>query len=502
MYFYRKNVCSVLAVALAVFIMMSTVLPAFSQSVPPVLVSDRDDGFVPEYALPAVEEVEPSSVSDFEQDSGKPGIKDWLFAGAGVLASNAALFSFNHFVMQAEYAEVDGDTIYDNLSHQWVWDQDTFVVNQLGHPYQGSFYFCSGRANGLSFMQSLLCTSFGSVTWEYFCENERQSVNDLICTTFGGAAFGEVLHRLYLEAHEQKSPFAFILSPMDALTGVITGKTQSRGQDDGITSFQNYLMIGSVFENEDTDSPETENSIVFPVNFSGGFNLEYGNAFTCRKNVPYSFFTMDVLVGGTKDYFAVSIRTEGILYRFGTGYTDNGRYMLGCSMLFDASWKKNTAFSVDGLGLLYRMNSEYDNGVMFGLNANASWVLFGGNDYYNLYSGNISLPDDGVERRLYDYGTGFYTRCELSIGQKSLGTFGVKAMFCGLFSFETAVPAYGSDGFALIFNGDLSYDHIITKNFSLGIDGNLYTKYGCYYESENVFQTVTAVSLYGKRLMK
>ena len=103
---------------------------------------------------------------------------------------------------------------------------------------------------------------------------------------------------------------------------------------------------------------------------------------------------------------------------------------------------------------------------------------------------------------MYDYGTGFYTRCELTAGQKSFGTFGAKAMFCGLFSFETAVPAYGSDGFALIFNGDLSYDHIITKNFSLGIDGNLYTKYGCYYESENVFQTVTAVSLYGKRLMK
>ena len=60
MYFYRKNVSSVLAVALAVFIMMSTVLPAFSQSVPPVLLFDRDNGFVPEYALPDVEEREPS----------------------------------------------------------------------------------------------------------------------------------------------------------------------------------------------------------------------------------------------------------------------------------------------------------------------------------------------------------------------------------------------------------------------------------------------------------
>lgn len=427
---------------------------------------------------------------------------DWLIASTEVLASNLTLFSFNHFILRAEYAKVDGDTIYSNLSNQLVWDQDTLVVNQLGHPYQGSFYFCAGRANGLSFAESLACNVLGSVSWEYFCENERQSLNDLICTTFGGAALGEVFHRLYLEAYNVKSPLAFLISPMDALNGLITGKNKQKSIDDGITSFFNYLATGPIYEKEVTGIKNLGDSKWIIGNICGGFSLVYGNPFICEKNIPFSSFIFDFIVGGTKGYYNVSIMIDSLLNRFGTKYSDYSKFMFGTSMLFDVTWSNLIGFSANGIGFSFCSLSEYNNGFTISLNGNLSWVLFGGSDYYNLYRGNIQLPNDDIERRLYDYGTGFYTKYNFCVNQIKFGCLSLEIKFAGIFNFETAVPEYGSDGFSIICNSSISYDHIIKKSYSLGISSNVYFKYGYYYGNEDIIQNIYSISLYGKRKLK
>ena len=92
-------------------------------------------------------------------------------------------------------ARVTPKTWWHNMEQGWVWDLDDFVVNQVGHPYQGSNYFNTGRANGLSFYESAAVTAFGSATWEYFGETNHASLNDLINTTLGGIALGEMFHR-------------------------------------------------------------------------------------------------------------------------------------------------------------------------------------------------------------------------------------------------------------------------------------------------------------------
>ncbi|MDE5899488.1 MAG: DUF3943 domain-containing protein, partial [Treponemataceae bacterium] len=90
-----------------------------------------------------------------------PSFSNYLLAGAGVIASNATLFLFNHFIMRAEYADISAETIRANFQSAWVWDQDTFRVNQLGHPYQGSFYFAAARSNGIPFEAALLYNVLG-----------------------------------------------------------------------------------------------------------------------------------------------------------------------------------------------------------------------------------------------------------------------------------------------------------------------------------------------------
>ncbi len=92
-------------------------------------------------------------------------------------------------------ARVTPKSWWANMEQGWVWDLDDFVVNQVGHPYQGNNYFNAGRANGLSFWESAGITAFGSGTWEYFGETNHASLNDLVNTTLGGIALGEMFHR-------------------------------------------------------------------------------------------------------------------------------------------------------------------------------------------------------------------------------------------------------------------------------------------------------------------
>ena len=93
-------------------------------------------------------------------------------------------------------ARVTPKTWWANMENGWVWDLDDFVVNQIGHPYQGSNYYNAGRANGLSFYESAAMAAFGSATWEFFGETNKASLNDYINTTLGGIAIGEALHRV------------------------------------------------------------------------------------------------------------------------------------------------------------------------------------------------------------------------------------------------------------------------------------------------------------------
>jgi hypothetical protein len=61
---------------------------------------------------------------------------------------------------------------WEHVTHgNWVVDQDDFVVNQIGHPYQGTIYYTSARSAGLNFWESWLYSNAGSYLWETYGEN-------------------------------------------------------------------------------------------------------------------------------------------------------------------------------------------------------------------------------------------------------------------------------------------------------------------------------------------
>jgi len=124
-------------------------------------------------------------------------------------------------------------TFWYQLSHQdWHFDQDTFKVNQFGHPYEGATMYGLARSSGLNYWQSLVYSNAGSFLWEMAGENSRPSINDLITTGSAGSLLGEALFRmagLVLEENGGNPPFghrlaAAAISPTTALNRSVFGK--------------------------------------------------------------------------------------------------------------------------------------------------------------------------------------------------------------------------------------------------------------------------------------
>ena len=109
---------------------------------------------------------------------------------------NALVLGWDHFVTDRDWARVTNASLRQNLTESWVWDNDSFSGNQFSHPFHGSMFYNAAREHGNSYGVSLLYPVVGSLTWEVFCETNRPAYNDLLSTGIGGAAMGEVTHRV------------------------------------------------------------------------------------------------------------------------------------------------------------------------------------------------------------------------------------------------------------------------------------------------------------------
>lgn len=105
-----------------------------------------------------------------------------------------------------------------------VIDDDMFVVNYIGHPYQGGFYYNTMRSQGASVLQSSLFCIGQSLVWEYVYEAgmEQPSIQDMITTPFIGIIVGELCHVATLKMSKNgfkwyEIPLVCILNPSYAI---------------------------------------------------------------------------------------------------------------------------------------------------------------------------------------------------------------------------------------------------------------------------------------------
>ena len=211
-------------------------------------------------------------------------------------------------------ARITPSTWWTNMKRGWEWDLDDFVVNQIGHPYQGNNYFTAGRANGLNFWESAGLTAFGSGTWEYFGETNQASLNDFINTTLGGIALGEMFHRtawLLRDTHgtgRSRLMREIAATAIDPITGVnrFISDDSSRIVDKPAefvpTSLGALGAAGVTWRGTDTRA----------VNGSGEaflqMDLLYGDVTQGRSQEPYDAFAVRLELGGGSPLSEATVR--------------------------------------------------------------------------------------------------------------------------------------------------------------------------------------------------
>src|SRR4029450_5748786 len=211
-------------------------------------------------------------------------------------------------------AEISPKTWWANMQQGWVWDLDDFMVNQLGHPYQGNNYFNTGRANGLSFWESAGVTAFGSGTWEYFGETNHASVNDLINTTLGGIALGEMFHRpawLVRDTHKTgggRLASEIAATALDPITGVnrfITGdssRVSDKPPEFVPTQLRGHTALGALWLGSNTRAVSSNGEPFLEV------DLLYGDPTVGRARTPYDAFDVSLRFGGGSGFSEARVR--------------------------------------------------------------------------------------------------------------------------------------------------------------------------------------------------
>lgn len=201
-------------------------------------------------------------------------------------------------------ARITPKTWWANMEHGWVWDLDDFAVNQIGHPYQGSNYFNTGRANGLGFYESAAVTAFGSGTWEYFGETNKASLNDFINTTMGGIALGEMFHRAAWLIRDTRATgkrrlwselAATVVDPVTGANRFLSGDASRVGDAPGElqpSTLGGFVAAGVLWRGTDERAINTTGKPLVEV------DLLYGDPTEGKSRTAFDAFVVKLALGG------------------------------------------------------------------------------------------------------------------------------------------------------------------------------------------------------------
>ncbi|MDC7234052.1 MAG: DUF3943 domain-containing protein [Spirochaetales bacterium] len=406
--------------------------------------------------------------------------------------SNIALWGFNRYVTQADYGMISFDSMRTNLTNPWVWDQDEFAVNHMGHPYQGALYYGAARSSGNGFWSSLSITALGSVSWELLMETETPSINDLIVTTMGGVSFGEMLFRLsdvvlYGEEGTIDNPGVFrwigatALSPMTSLNhGLLPGRPPEARDVSGFSS----LTLGYSFA--DVSFLPRPDSILKANGFSLTYNLllDYGSPFIKKgQGAPFDWFSLRTGAGlNFNNELFLTLFTAGHLGGWTLyGKKDHVRNQLGFYLHYDFIYNRIINLGANSIGPGWIRTSQrgkwtLDTRVYLNL------VAMGASDLiYLKYNDIVNEPPD-YERRNYSLSSGVNLKAGLYANRDRKTWLDLVYNGYNLYIIDASVPDSGAGGKEIIGSLDLALRQKMGKNLYLGLQGTIYHKESFYHE--------------------
>lgn len=402
----------------------------------------------------------------------KPNGASFVQATAGVALTNWVTWAYNWYVQRWDWSNVGFRSWGQNLRHGFTWDNDNFLDNQLAHPYHGSFYHSSARASGYGFWSSFPFVAAGSATWELFGENIPASLNDLINTTLGGMAIGEVTFRLsrLLGSNRDlrhnsfsRELGAFALSPVGRTQRLVAARAERPSGSAVLPEDLTLLSLGRR---------------------SGHAFLElavqYGSPFSLGSMQPYEAFEFRVQVSPEATGVIHRVGITGLLARRSLAQSERNQVVLGLFQHYDYDDLTTMKFSGHSVStaLLYQHRIGARAGTRLG--AHLEGLLLGG----------ISTDQNHYWKRDYDLGPGAGARLGASFIHDGIEWLRLDGRVLWLHT----IHGSGADHVATFvrFGGTVP----LKGPLGLGGDVSITNRYSSYPDLTSVHQRVPHVRAY------
>ena len=197
----------------------------------------RDFFLLPESAPVALEQDKTFALVTTDEPVISTAIeRDWV----GLGRDTAFLLGYQAVAIGVLFLLPEDVSHWDGKSHggeQWVqnvgrptFDDDSWWLNYLAHPYFGAAYYIRARERGFGPLSSFAYSALASAAYEFGVESffERPSIQDLIVTPVGGALLGAFVFEPLRAKIRSKPELAwydhiglFVTDPIGGLNGVL-----------------------------------------------------------------------------------------------------------------------------------------------------------------------------------------------------------------------------------------------------------------------------------------
>lgn len=316
----------------------------------------------------------------------------------------------NRYIRRAPFAKISIKSIGHNLNPKNLeWDDNKFFNNQFSHPYQGSLYFNAFRSNGYNFWESSTAALAGSLAWETIFETHVPAPNDLINTTLGGIAFGEMSNRISKKLLNRKkrnilsAPLFLALNPVNTVNYISDSKERKRNA----SSYTDDAPVNFV-----TNAGVRLINVVGKSKFSNykkeifaRIQLQYGDPYVNCK-IPFSSFSLLAEAGNCDSAKVNKLQIEGSLY--GKKIKENNISKLSFNISLNYDFYQNSSFVYSAQSFRANLLSKFivSDNLEIQLRAGAGIIVLAAVPNPHMYYG---------EGRNYDYCSGINFKTGLSI---------------------------------------------------------------------------------------
>jgi hypothetical protein len=418
----------------------------------------------------------------------RPVEKSPLLAVVQTTGVNALVWSFNRFLRES--GENPGFRIglnswENNWKNGFEWDDNSFMTNQFAHPYHGSLYFNSARSNGYDFWASTGFAFAGSFQWEYFGETHHASYNDWISTSVGGAALGEVLHRMSsMVLDNTKTGSArfwnelggLLIDPMRGVSRLVTGRSSERSGNDP-DRYPSKLRAG--YEVGARTLSETRIGAADTTRLYMRAEFAYGDPFAGDIEKPFDTFDFAMQLNFDDVSAIGQVDAKGLLFATELAESENSRHLLGAYQHYE--YVNNSAYEFGGQSL----SASYLSYIRAGTTALRTELHLTG-----LIMGGTKSDYENFTGRSYDYGpgVGFKLKAVLTRNERPFLTVGHANHWLYVVNGNRA-EHFVAFTFARL---DLQY----RNRFGLGLEYDLYNAERSYADFPDVSQRNPEIRTY------